>query len=243
MSTVNLHRYKGTIGRCIANGQAAHPDARDVNVVCEVQQLATTAISSPIPPGALGLGLAAMGTWGAALRLLYQGRPRGSKAHEKLEVRQSSVEGAGRGVFATHRIPEGTALGLFPGRLRSPREWAAKQKAFPLVDAYSWATANGSLLDPTGAGGELSERPGPGTPWWFDTDPTLACVNEPPPGPGFEAAVNVEVEFAGEIDIMYVTKCDIEAGKELFVDYGDYYDRSAYTDQGSSAAAAADEQR
>ena len=42
-----------------------------------------------------------------------------------------------------------------------------------------------------GTGGQLSARPGPGSFWWFDTDPTLACVNEPPLGPGFEGDVNV----------------------------------------------------
>ena len=55
------------------------------------------------------------------------------------QVRQSSVEGAGRGVFAKEPLAEGTVLGLYSGRLLTPMEWEAKKQV--TCDIYATACA------------------------------------------------------------------------------------------------------
>lgn len=58
---------------------------------------------------------------------------------------------------------------------------------------------------------------GPGVPW-FGIDPTLAFVNEPPPGGN---GCNVTVENgASPLELIFRTVVTVHEGEELFVDYG-----------------------
>lgn len=53
---------------------------------------------------------------------------------------------------------------------------------------------------------------------WFGIDPTLAFVNEPPPG---GSGCNVTVENGGSpLELVFKTIVTIPAGDEIFVDYG-----------------------
>jgi hypothetical protein len=127
-------------------------------------------------------------------------------------------------VFARRDIPAGTLLGVYPGRPRPPHEMAAKARQAPGARDYAFRTPSGAWLDPTDADGRVSAAPRPGLPW-FDIDPALTRVNEPPPG----CDVNVEVVTNGDpLEIRFVTLRDVENGEELFIDYGTSYDRSGY---------------
>ncbi|EFN57586.1 hypothetical protein CHLNCDRAFT_51149 [Chlorella variabilis] len=161
---------------------------------------------------------------------VWPDRPRGWCFNELLAVRSSPV--AGRGVFATVRIQEGTVLGAYPGRPRTPQGMADKCTYAPAAAGYCFRTTSGLLLDPTDASGRLSTAPGPGLPW-LPTDCTLAYINEPPKGAG-GTNVTVEDDPGDGLGLLCVAARDIEPGEELFMDYGITYDRSAYSRQHSS---------
>lgn len=159
------------------------------------------------------------------------------------QVRESAV--AGLGVFAVAPIPEGTVLGAFPGRPRSPAGMRAKVAQAPEAAAYCFSTGRTAaaaaaldgggwevVLDPTDAAGAVSTWPGPGLPW-LPVDPALARVNEPPPGARGGANVAVADDPRDRAGIVYVAARALVAGEELFVDYGRAYDRSSYGAGGS----------
>ena len=55
------------------------------------------------------------------------------------------------------------------------------------------------------------------------TPTTLALLNEP--GPGGDVNVGVAVEGA---DVVFSAERDVRRGEELYLDYGQDYDRSSY---------------
>jgi len=62
--------------------------------------------------------------------------------------------------------------------------------------------------------------------WPLPIDPTLAYVNEPPRGSG---GTNVAAISGADVtEILFAATCNIDAGAELFIDYGRTYDRSSY---------------
>jgi len=160
----------------------------------------------------------------------YAFRPRGF-SHPDLAVRQSTMPGAGKGVFATARIKKGTVLGAYPGIPRTDQEMAAKALVVPMSRFYCFSVRPNIILDPTGLDGLPSSKPVPLRMWWpFDIDCTLSYVNEPSVGSG--ASVNVAVEDDAKdarVGLCFVADRDIDEGEELFIDYGVSYDRSGYT--------------
>ncbi len=123
-------------------------------------------------------------------------------------------------------IPRGTALGAYPGRVRTSDEMQRKALAAPLAKQYAFRTSDGRYLDPTDAQGQPSARPAPGWPWLLATPPLLAYANEPPRGAG---GTNVFVEDGATPELLlFVANRDIGAGEEVFIDYGLTYDRSDY---------------
>lgn len=166
---------------------------------------------------------------------LYERRPRGSLTPGLLEVRPSLVAGAGRGCFAMVDIPAVTVLGTYPGRLRSAHDYALKlSQVGPHVAQYCW-TIGDLAVDPTDERGILLENPG--VPM-FESAPavlnrgilaplakptTLALINEP----GAGGDVNTQVEVVGD-QVYFITERLVMAGEEIYIDYGQSYDRSAY---------------
>lgn len=131
----------------------------------------------------------------------------------------------GKGVFAKGHIAQETVLGAYPGRLRAPTEMLAKVQRVPGTKGYVYRTSHGWYLDPTDAAGRVSAHPRPGLPW-FGVDPSLAFVNEPTVGD------TVNVSILDELDtkeVRFVAACDIAPSQELFIDYGQTYDRSGYS--------------
>jgi hypothetical protein len=146
-----------------------------------------------------------------------------------LEVKQSLLgEGAGMGVFAQHAIPAETTLGAYPGVARNDVAMTAKSIVAPMSRYYCFSTRPGCILDPTGDDGYPSARPTPCNVFWpFQVDTTLSYVNEP----SLQFRTNVRVEDDPDdpmVGLIFVSDRDIEAGEELFIDYGVSYDRSDY---------------
>ena len=141
------------------------------------------------------------------------------------QVRDSAVHG--KGVFARASIATGTVLGAYPGRARTPQQVLQKAQHAPATTGFVFQNSHGLYLDPTDAAGRVSSRPGPGLPW-LDVDPSLAYVNEPRPG----SSVNVSILDEGPArEVRFVAAQDISPGEELFIDYGQQYDRSGYLPQ------------
>ena len=122
--------------------------------------------------------------------------PRGLLTHAgaSLEVRASTVAGAGRGIFTTEPIAKGMVLGAYPGRITSHGDMAHKLKRLPHAAEYCWSVSStperddepGFILDPTDSAGNLCEPLCliPRVAAVYSTPITLALinVNEPPRG-------------------------------------------------------------
>jgi hypothetical protein len=167
---------------------------------------------------------------------LYERRPRGSLTPGLLEVRPSLVAGAGRGCFAAVDIPADTILGTYPGRLRSAREYALKlYEVGPHVAEYCWTIGDLGAVDPTDERGGLLEDPGVpllesapailnnGLLASYAKPTTLALINEP----GAGGDINTKVEIDGD-QVCFITERLVMAGEEIYIDYGQSYDRSGY---------------
>ena len=158
-------------------------------------------------------------------------RPRGwSLVGECLDVRTSSIPNAGRGVFATAHIKQGTVLGAYPGIPRTDEEMTAKSMVVPMSRSYVFNVRPGVILDPTDHTGLPSPRPVPTRLFWpFDVDCTLSYVNEPSIDLGVGVNVVVEDDRSDpRVGLVFLADRDIAAGEELFIDYGVSYDRSSY---------------
>ena len=128
-----------------------------------------------------------------------------------------------RGVFAKADIPTGTVLGSYPGRRRSSSQVVQKAQYAPQTKQYVYCLGDAVLLDPTDQHGQPSDRPSPGLPW-FSIDPSMAYVNEPALG----SSVNVETADGLDGDVVFRAVSDLREGEELYIDYGNTYDRSTY---------------
>lgn len=148
-----------------------------------------------------------------------------------IRVDQSNVPNAGRGVFATAAIGSGEPLGAYPGRYLSRDAFAAKKRSAPCFEAYCFGLEVGNL-DPTDENGKLLE-PLPRLQWRLpfkrrigSVPTTLALINEPPPS-GSDVNVVAWRSERGRSLVLLAGR-DIEAGEELYLDYGAEYDRSGY---------------
>lgn len=190
------------------------------NTICNglLSDMAQDAQDSPI---VLQLVAATVAAYAAAS---WTDRPRGWAREDLIEVKDSPVEG--KGVFAKTDIPEGIAVGSFPGRPRTPQQMAAKCITAPRAGLYCFRNKNNLLIDPTDAQGNPSKYPAPGLPW-IPVNDAMAYVNEPPKG-GNGANVSVEDDPNDDEGLLFVTAGEIAAGSEVFVDYGLDYDRSGY---------------
>jgi len=172
----------------------------------------------------------------------YFDRPRGKLFVDpsNIEAKQSQVEGAGLGLYATESMPEGTLLGTYPGVVRPSNKYMEKYEKLPVMGVYSWRfTDNKSLVDPTDREGKLHDYCLGGTDdfplsyfmhenvlkWKVPT--LLARINEPPIGGG---GCNVRSEENLKTrEVVFSLSRDVYAGDELFMDYGLTYDRTGYS--------------
>jgi len=181
-------------------------------------------LSQPLPYYVYGLEAGAA-TVAALAIWMWQGRPVGWVQPGMLEVRPSQT--AGLGLFTRVPVPCGTVLGSYPGRIRSGSEMAAKVESAPNAAGYVFNTGDGRFIDPTDESGMPSPYPGPGSPWPFPVKVLLPYANEPPKGAGGTNCF-VETGSGGPTELIFQANRDIEAGEEIFIDYGLLYDRSSY---------------
>ena len=141
-----------------------------------------------------------------------------------MQVTESQV--AGYGVFAIQPIPQGAIVGGYPGLPRTAKGMLAKVRRAPRCQQYVFQISSDLWLDPTDNTGSLSSKLIGFMPFWT-TDISMAYVNEPPVG----QTVNVEISDATDSknpDLQFVTTQNIDPGQELFIDYGNVYNRSSY---------------
>ena len=157
-----------------------------------------------------------------------------------LAISNSTIPQAGLGLFASHDMPAGTNLGLYPGVLVPLAHYRrTKLTSKPEAASYAWNLQSGrGVLDPTDPSGKILDvcKGGSGliplSLFLFGTvfstaavDTRLARINEPPAGvpPNVEAA-----EDTGGGRVLFYLGRDVADGEELFLDYGPKYDRSGY---------------
>jgi hypothetical protein len=175
----------------------------------------------------------------------YLDRPRGTLCvgHDEVRVQQSTVPGAGLGLFASKDLSRGTVLGTYPGVVIPLLQHTRKLRQCPACEGYIWRFSdNQMVIDPTNQVGELEDavvggNPSqPGSVFLFESilsklkadqaSPTILCrINEPPRG----RDVNVVTrEDLGKRTVTFELERDVCKGEELFIDYGLSYDRSRY---------------
>lgn len=125
-------------------------------------------------------------------------------ARKFLEIKESTIPGAGRGVFARKRLEEGTSLGFYSGKILTKRE---HENMSPTDASYvvtlQWKRKVRGRRQHIIVDGNVSGN-------------MLSIINDGPHS-GHEA--NLEMDDGG---VLYTTKV-VEEGEELFWNYGNNY--------------------
>ncbi|GMH90795.1 hypothetical protein TrST_g3873 [Triparma strigata] len=178
----------------------------------------------------------------------YFDRPRGEMLidDDALIKKSSNIPNAGLGLFAARDLPKGTNLGLYPGVLTPTNAYRNKKlQTHPESVSYVWKLQNvpGSLeergvLDPTDSEGIISDYCSGGSTtiplsrFLFRTvfatyrKPTTLCRINEPLTPEDANVDSTEETEAGKV-LFFISR-DVVAGEELYLYYGEYYDRSGY---------------
>lgn len=176
--------------------------------------------------------------------ITYFDRPQGQlnvDIDRDVEIKQSTVTGAGLGLFACCALPRGTILGTYPGAVLPLQQNLSKLAQYPACEGYIWRFSdNLRVLDPTDSNGILQMtcaggNPAfPGSVWLFENvyssnlfniQTALCRINEPPSG----RDVNVVTDENRERrTVTFELERDVVAGEEFFIDYGLSYDRTMY---------------
>jgi hypothetical protein len=121
-----------------------------------------------------------------------------------LEIKESTIPGAGRGLFTRKKLQGGTSLGFYSGKMLSTREherMSYDDSAY--VVTLHWKRKVGNKFQPIIVDGKVSGN-------------MLSMIND---GPHSGYAANVEM---GDGGVLYTTRV-VEEGEELFWDYGNKY--------------------
>lgn len=168
-------------------------------------------------------------------------RPRGQLLLDPkcLEVRESTVPGAGLGVFTTQTLRKNTPIGTYPGVVIPLTQNLEKLRTYPQCEGYIWRFSdNQYVIDPTNQVGEIENFCRGGNPSMFLSPlifnslfsfvqvPTTLCrINEPPKGRDVNVITD---EDRDDRKVTFILERDVYEGEELFIDYGLSYDRSMY---------------
>jgi len=118
---------------------------------------------------------------------------------------------SGRGVIATIDIPAGTLLGIYPGAHISYKEFLEKEQFVSRSVKSAYMFSKDIIIDPTDMFGYLTDTP----------DHRIALINEASPSQQTNiAAINTKR------NVWYISIQDINAGAELFTNYGPQYKRN-----------------
>ena len=129
------------------------------------------------------------------------------KCPEILSIRDSTIPGAGKGVFATKTIPKHTVLGEYKGVYLSPEQFDEQPDA-----VYTWALYDKEYKIVM----YIDARNRKKSNW-------CRFVN----CPRTENMANVETLQKG-VKLFYISRRKIEKGEELFVWYGDDYAKTLF---------------
>lgn len=174
--------------------------------------------------------------------IAYTDRPQGSMMSDYqnyVEAKQSTVPGAGLGLFAKTTLRQGTILGAYPGVVVPLTQNLQKLKEYPQCEGYVWRFSdNQFVIDPTNPKGIIEDYCLGGNPSmplsipFFQTllsfvkVPTTLCrINEPPKGRDVNVVTNEDRELR---QVTFMLERDVYEGEEFFIDYGLSYDRSQY---------------
>jgi hypothetical protein len=177
--------------------------------------------------------------------LAFLDRPRGELLVDysrDIIIQDSTVPGAGLGLFAKTNLRKGTVLGTYPGAVLPLQQNLVKLKNYPPCEGYIWRFSdNRMVIDPTNAVGDLDPvcvggNPSmPGSLWLFENVlskyvyanvPSALCrINEPPIGRDVNVVTD---ENLNDRTVTFQLERDVYTGEELFIDYGFSYDRSMY---------------
>jgi hypothetical protein len=174
----------------------------------------------------------------------YFDRPRGDLEvvlNFGIEIKASTVPGAGLGLFAKTSLPKGTLLGTYPGAVIPLSQNLGKLQEYPACEGYIWRFSdNRAVIDPTNAEGIMEatcsggNRSMPGSVLLFQSllqplfsvSTALCRINEPPRGMDVNVVTSEHLE---KRRVVFELERDVMAGEEFFIDYGLSYDRSMYT--------------
>ncbi|KAL3943000.1 MAG: hypothetical protein SGBAC_002907 [Bacillariaceae sp.] len=170
-------------------------------------------------------------------------RPRGQLlvGPDCLEVKQSTVPGAGLGCYAATTMRKDTTIGTYPGVVVPLTQNLGKLRAYPQCEGYIWRFSdNKFVIDPTNSVGDIQDFCKGGNPSMplsqvifnsvlsFVQVPTTVCrINEPPKGRDVNVITDEDRESR---TVTFILERDVYEGEELFIDYGLSYDRSMYND-------------
>jgi hypothetical protein len=159
---------------------------------------------------------------------------------QEIAIQDSTVSGAGLGLFAKTDLAKGTVLGTYPGAVLPLQQNLDKLKNYPPCEGYIWRFSdNKMVIDPTNAVGVLDPvcfggNPSmPGSLWLFknilgkfvNADTALCRINEPPRGGDRNVLIEENLD---DRNVIFSLERDVFAGEEFFIDYGLSYDRSMY---------------
>jgi hypothetical protein len=209
-------------------------------LLADVDSGQATAAISESTLWALRFG-SAITTYVGALALLdrSQGQLLVDPAQE-ISIQDSTVPGAGLGLFAKTDLAKGTVLGTYPGAVLPLQQNLDKLKNYPPCEGYIWRFSdNKMIIDPTNAVGVLDPvcfggNPSmPGSLWLFknvlgkfvNADTALCRINEPPRGGDRNVVIDENLDDRA---VIFSLERDVSAGEEFFIDYGQSYDRSMY---------------
>jgi hypothetical protein len=156
---------------------------------------------------------------------------------QDIVIQDSTVPGAGLGLFAKTDLAKGTVLGTYPGAVLPLQQNLVKLKNYPPCEGYIWRFSdNRMVIDPTNAVGDLDPvcvggNPSmPGSLWLFqnvlskfvyaDVPSALCRINEPPIGRDVNVVTD---ENLNDRTVTFQLERDVYAGEEFFIDYGFSY--------------------
>lgn len=130
-----------------------------------------------------------------------------------LELKRS--DNMGDGLFAKEKIDAYSSIGVYRGNIISDSELNHKIKILPITQKYAFNVGPNKNVDAIDYNGNLKK------------ECYLAKVNEPPKG----TMENLIALKSKNSKIYFVSIKDILPGEQLFVSYGDKYERDYTTNE------------
>ena len=136
-------------------------------------------------------------------------------------------EQMGRGVEVSVPVSAGSLLGVYPGEYKSIKAFLEKEEFVSRSVKSAFMISEDTIIDPTDIFGYLPDRP----------ELRLALINEPPAG----ERINV-FPVSSRKHVWYVAISNLEAGQQLYTNYGPVYSRAYETSNLNTRASSLSDQ-